>query len=94
MFNNLKPGGYFEINGTCARLSSNNGTHKNAEITELFYTEAVKAADKFGKPIDAAHLWREKLEKAGFIHIDEFVFKVFSLSSAASSRPSLPNLSH
>lgn len=36
----------------------------------------VEATAKFGKPVDVAARWKEKLEKAGFVDVQQEILKV------------------
>ncbi|KAL1961756.1 hypothetical protein VTN77DRAFT_1082 [Rasamsonia byssochlamydoides] len=60
-FDHLKSGGYFEFAGANAYFCSDDDT-----IT----------GNEFGKSFDNVHLWKEKMEKAGFVDVKESVFKV------------------
>lgn len=75
-FQHLKPGGYFEIEGSSSHLSSDDGTHEKAEYNQLWFKEGRNSAKSFGKLADNAPTWKAKLEKAGFVDVKEFVFKV------------------
>ncbi|KAL1979477.1 hypothetical protein VTN96DRAFT_5721 [Rasamsonia emersonii] len=75
-FENLKPGGYFEIGGGSGYFFSDDDTIKKAENCQLLLKNLHTAANKFGKTLDNVHLWKEKVEKAGFVDVKESVFKV------------------
>ncbi|BDD58241.1 hypothetical protein MAP00_003532 [Monascus purpureus] len=75
-FQHLKPGGYFEIEGSSSHLSSDDGTHEKAEYNQLWFKEGRNSAKSFGKLADNAPTWKAKLEKAGFVDVKEFVFKL------------------
>lgn len=42
----------------------------------MWTNEMRAAANKFGKTLDDVSKWKEKMEKAGFIDVTEFVAKV------------------
>lgn len=79
-FEHLKPGGYFEFDGAHAVILSDDGTHEKATNFQLFTDELREAGRKFGKSFDNVPLWKEKMEKAGFTEVTEWVAKVRMLS--------------
>jgi SAM-dependent methyltransferase len=75
-YEHLKPGGYFEIGGTYPAPRSDDGTLKDdsflKEVERLFF----QMGDAMGTPTTAPATWREKMETAGFVDVDEAVYKV------------------
>jgi hypothetical protein len=64
------------MDGSAGYPTSDDDTHKKAEGCLQWFREAQVAANKFGKPADHAPLWKEKMEKAGFVEVREFIFQV------------------
>ncbi|KAL1879649.1 hypothetical protein Plec18167_004111 [Paecilomyces lecythidis] len=75
-FEHLKPGGYFEFDGSHAVMLSDDGTHEKAPNFQLFADELREAGRRFGKSFDNVPLWKEKMEKAGFTGVTEWIAKV------------------
>ncbi|KAL1962671.1 hypothetical protein VTN77DRAFT_9305 [Rasamsonia byssochlamydoides] len=75
-FEHLKSGGYFEFDGAYCRFFSDDDSVDKAENLELWSVEGRAAGEKFGKSFMNAPLWKEKMEKAGFVDVKESVFKV------------------
>lgn len=75
-YQNLTPGGYFEIVSIHLTTTSDDGTHLNAknfvESHELIY----EASKKFGKVLKTGPEWKDKLIKAGFVDVHEKISKV------------------
>ncbi|KKA20747.1 UMTA methyltransferase family protein [Rasamsonia emersonii CBS 393.64] len=57
-------------------IHAHDDTIKKAENCQLLLKNLHTAANKFGKTLDNVHLWKEKVEKAGFVDVKESVFKV------------------
>ncbi|KAL1964156.1 hypothetical protein VTN77DRAFT_7244 [Rasamsonia byssochlamydoides] len=74
-FKHLKSGGYFEFSGSYTYWFSDDDTAKKAESCQFLVKNIHLAGDKFGKSFDTVPLWKEKMEKAGFVDVKEFVFK-------------------
>jgi hypothetical protein len=75
-FKHVTPGGWFELQGVYAKFVSDDGTAEKATDANRWMKLLVEGGAKFGKSIDCASLWKEKLEKAGFVDIHEEVLKV------------------
>lgn len=76
VFENLKPGGYFEIDGPAIQIKSDDGSHEKAETTLLYMRDGHACARRFGKPADQAPFRKDKLKKIGFVDVTEIVLKV------------------
>jgi hypothetical protein len=77
-FEHLRSGGYFEFNGAYAYFLSDDGTHEKAKNTQWWIKTLREAAETFGKSFDNVPLWKEKMERAGFVDVRLTVFKVCS----------------
>lgn len=55
---------------------SDDGTLDKATNAQLWMKTLVEATAKFGKPVDVAARWKEKLEKAGFVDVQQEILKV------------------
>lgn len=75
-YEHLKPGAYFEIGGTYPSPRSDDCTLKDdsflKEVERLFF----QMSNVMGTPMTAPATWREKMESAGFVDVDEAVYKV------------------
>ncbi|KAH6959653.1 S-adenosyl-L-methionine-dependent methyltransferase, partial [Ilyonectria sp. MPI-CAGE-AT-0026] len=72
----LAPGGYFELQSVYATFLSDDGTLDKAINAQLWMKTLVEATAKFGKPVDVAARWKEKLEKAGFVDVQQEILKI------------------
>lgn len=82
-FKHLKSGGYFEFDGAYAFWFSDDNTIEKAENCQLLVENIHVAANKFGKRLDTAPTWKEKMEKAGFVNVHQSVYKVWTTSSCS-----------
>ncbi|KAF5013376.1 hypothetical protein FDECE_623 [Fusarium decemcellulare] len=64
-FENLTPGGYIEFQATYPRWLSDDGTAEKAENAQKWLKHLLEGSAKFGKSLEGAINWKEKLEKAG-----------------------------
>ena len=79
---NLKPGGWLEVQEYNAWVYGDDETYQEAPWTRQWVQELTDASVKFGKPINVAASHRRWMEEAGFLDVKEEVHKVgFSLSS-------------
>jgi len=80
-FKNLNSGGYLELQAQRGFFMSDDDSIKKAVNAEV-WAEAVRdSSNKFGKPIDCAMNWKEKVIKAGFVNVHEEVRKVSIISA-------------
>ncbi|KPM42793.1 hypothetical protein AK830_g3750 [Neonectria ditissima] len=75
-FQHLAPGGYIELQGVNAEFMCDDGTITKAKDALLWMDYLRKSAKKFGKPVDCAPQWAEKLREAGFEDVKEEVRKL------------------
>lgn len=75
---NLKPGGYLEMQAVYAAFMSDDDTAAQAKSAQQWMEIMIEGAAKFGKPWDVASTWKEKMEKAGFVDVQQEVRKVSS----------------
>ncbi|KAG9495942.1 hypothetical protein J7337_012508 [Fusarium musae] len=79
-FENLNSGGYLELQAQRGFFMSDDDSIKKAVNAEV-WAEAVRdSSSKFGKPIDCAMNWKDKVIKAGFVDVHEEVRKVSFMS--------------
>jgi len=81
-FKHLKSGGYFEFDGAYAFWFSDDDTIEKAKNCQLLVKNLHEAANKFGKRLDTAPTWKEKMEKAGFVDVKQSIYKVWTTSLA------------
>ncbi|RSL49825.1 hypothetical protein CEP54_012244 [Fusarium duplospermum] len=72
----LKPGGYIEFQAAFPRCLSDDGTAEKAENTQSWLKTLIDGSAKFGKSLEGAIGWKEKLEKAGFVDVKQEIFKI------------------
>ncbi|KAL1982371.1 hypothetical protein VTN96DRAFT_1402 [Rasamsonia emersonii] len=75
-FDHLKPGGYFELDAFYAYWLSDDDTASKATNSQACSKMLREAAEKFGKSFEMVPLWREKMEKVGFVDVRESAFKI------------------
>ncbi|PGH12365.1 hypothetical protein AJ79_04313 [Helicocarpus griseus UAMH5409] len=75
-FKHLKPGGYLEMQTFGAEFYSDDGTLAKAKHTLKWRNLLIEASNKFGKPLNVEGTWKEKMEKAGFVDVQQDVYKV------------------
>lgn len=75
-FKHLNSGGYFEMQGAYTRFLSDDDTAHKAKEVQSWCRMLVKGIEKFGKPIDGAPTWKQKMEDAGFEDVQQEILKV------------------
>lgn len=75
-FDNLAPGGYFELQAQRGCFMSDDGTAEKATYAQRWAEAILDSSEKFGKPIDCAHQWKEKMIEAGFVNVQQEIGKV------------------
>ena len=71
-----KPGGYIEFQAAYPRWLSDDGTAEKAENAQSWLKTLIDGSAKFGKPLEGAIGWKDKMEKAGFVDVKQEIFKV------------------
>ncbi|PGH16853.1 hypothetical protein AJ79_01497 [Helicocarpus griseus UAMH5409] len=74
-FDNLKPGGWIELQEPETWIASDDGTNEKATATNEFLVLCNKAAEQFGKEINMAPKYKKLLFDAGFVDVKDEVFK-------------------
>lgn len=77
-YENLAPGGYFEIQSMEPLTTSDDGTHKNAKTLVRMHEAFYDAAEKFGKRVLLSPTWKEKMTDVGFEDVKDVTYKVSS----------------
>ncbi|KAF7547507.1 hypothetical protein G7Z17_g7670 [Cylindrodendrum hubeiense] len=75
-FQRLNPGGYIELQGVTGKFMCDDGTIDKATNALLWMENLCKSAAKFGKPVDTAPHWKEKLSEAGFVDVKQEMRKL------------------
>ncbi|KAI5464366.1 S-adenosyl-L-methionine-dependent methyltransferase [Mariannaea sp. PMI_226] len=75
-FQHLAPGGYIEFQATYPRFLSDDGTAQKAESAQLWLKNLIEGLGQFGKPLDGAIQWKEKMEAAGFVDVQQEIRKI------------------
>ncbi|KAG5794788.1 hypothetical protein H9Q69_006173 [Fusarium xylarioides] len=72
----LAPGCYIEMQAVAAPFLSDDGTDEKAVNAQLWLKTLCEGSAKFGKPIDCAPLWKDKLIAAGFENVRQEIRKM------------------
>lgn len=75
-YDNLRPGGWLEIQEYEIEISSDDGSHLKAKNFVLWKDKLNEASQLFGKPFSDYSLHKQRMEEAGFIDVSEDTFKV------------------
>ena len=75
-FQHLNSGGYLELQAVDGYFLSDDGTAQMATNAQRWIQSMLEGARKFGKPLDQAAEWKEKMENAGFVDVEQKVHKV------------------
>ncbi|KAF5007755.1 hypothetical protein FDECE_5927 [Fusarium decemcellulare] len=75
-FQHLTPGGYIELQAAYTRFVSDDDTAEKAENAQSWLETLIAGLAQFGTPLDCAINWKQKLEAAGFINVQQEVRKV------------------
>ena len=75
-FAHLSSGGYIEMQAVDVEFLSDDGTAHLATNAQFWVKSMLEGARKFGKPLDGISQWKEKLENAGFVDVQQEVKKV------------------
>lgn len=76
VYQNLKPGGWLEIQEYGGTFKSEDDTVQRALWTKELCDELDRASIKFGKRLNVAHMHKKWVEDAGFLDVREEVYKV------------------
>jgi len=79
-FRHIRSNGYVELQGVDARFESDDGTLDKGPNAKLWMKHLIEACAKFGKPVDCADKWKDRLIKAGFVDVQQEVRKVCNFS--------------
>ncbi|KAF4459994.1 demethylmenaquinone methyltransferase [Fusarium albosuccineum] len=75
-FQHLTPGGYIELQAAYTRFVSDDDTGEKAENAHAWLQTLIDGLAQFGTPLDCAINWKQKLEAAGFIDVQQEVRKI------------------
>ncbi|OBS16098.1 hypothetical protein FPOA_13176 [Fusarium poae] len=75
-FRHLAPGGYIEFQAAYPHWLSDDGTADKAENAQSWLKVLLEGSAKFGKSLEGAVNWKNKIEKAGFVDVQEEVRKM------------------
>ncbi|KAH6884873.1 S-adenosyl-L-methionine-dependent methyltransferase [Thelonectria olida] len=75
-FKHLAPGGYVEFQAAYTRFLSDDGTAEKAESAQFWLKTLIDGLAQFGKPLDCAIEWKQKMEDAGFVDVQQRIIKV------------------
>ncbi|SCO12194.1 related to TAM domain methyltransferase [Fusarium fujikuroi] len=75
-FRHIRSNGYIELQGVDARFESDDGTLDKAPSAKSWMKHLIEACAKFGKPVDCADKWKDRLIKAGLVDVQQDVRKL------------------
>ncbi|RSL59645.1 hypothetical protein CEP53_005726, partial [Fusarium sp. AF-6] len=75
-FQHLAPGGYIELQAAYTRWLSDDGTAEKAKNAQSWLKTLLEGTAKFGKSLECAVNWKEKLEAAGFTDVQQDIRKL------------------
>jgi len=71
----IRPGGYFELQELDCRFTSDDGSLSEDSNLALWSKLICDASEMYNRPIPYYHEYRGWLEKAGFVDIQQTIFK-------------------
>lgn len=74
-FDNVKPGGYLEMQDLALPFTSDDGTASPSTTLVKYCNLAIEAFAKMGRPADIARSYKRMMEEAGFVDVVEVVHK-------------------
>jgi hypothetical protein len=72
---NLNPGGWIEAADICVPHRSDDGTLAPDSATIKWGNFCIEAAQKLGRSINSANLYKDQMIAAGFVNVVEVVYK-------------------
>ncbi|EFX05449.1 umta methyltransferase family protein [Grosmannia clavigera kw1407] len=75
-YEHLAPGGYFEIQTSVSRFVSDDGSDKKAPHSVKWASLITEALSRFGKPCDTAPEYKDKINAAGFVDVQQDIRKL------------------
>ncbi|KAL2217732.1 methyltransferase [Thermoascus aurantiacus ATCC 26904] len=75
-FDNLRPGGYLEMQSIEVATYSDDGSHLRSEMFIKGLDLVTEASIKFGKSMQTMGTWKKKMELAGFVNVTEKIYKL------------------
>jgi len=91
-YENLKPGGWFEMQEFDVNVYSDDGTVELATHLTSWLEELREASDRFGKPLEIAHQLKGRMEEAGFADIEQRIVQVSQIILSRISRCDAPRI--
>lgn len=89
-FSKLKPGGYLEMQAVYPAFMSDDDTATQAKAAQEWMKIMVDGTAKFGKPLATADTWKEKMQQAGLLDVQQEVRKVSSAVPWAQAGRAIP----
>ncbi|RSL59567.1 hypothetical protein CEP54_007261 [Fusarium duplospermum] len=75
-FQHLAPGGHIEFQAAYTRWLSDDGTAEKATNAQSWLKTLLEGTAKFGKSLECAVNWKEKIEAAGFVDVQQEIRKL------------------
>ncbi|KNG87492.1 UMTA methyltransferase family protein [Aspergillus nomiae NRRL 13137] len=76
VFDHTSSGGYFELQAVSAHFLSDDDTAEKAVTAQEWMRQIREGGRKFGKPLDDACQWKQKMEDVGFVDVTETLLKI------------------
>ncbi|KAJ5084553.1 hypothetical protein NUU61_009132 [Penicillium alfredii] len=73
---NLKPNGWLEMSSMEPTTYSDDETHLNAKCLQESIRNLRSASKSFGKDLASLPTWKDRMESAGFVNVQEVVYKL------------------
>jgi hypothetical protein len=74
-YKNLEPGGWIECHDILLPGQSDDGTLKEDSPTMQWANNMIEAAAKFGRFADSALHYKQQMQDAGFVNVNEVIYK-------------------
>lgn len=75
-YEHLRPGGYLEMQGVYPEFVSDDDTAKGADNAHKWMRLMCEGSNSFGKSLEAAGSWKEKMIAAGFTDVQQELLKL------------------
>lgn len=89
-YEHLRPGGYLEMQGVYPEFVSDDDTAKGADNAHKWMRLMCEGSNSFGKSLEAAGSWKEKMIAAGFTDVQQELLKASKPRYHADMHPLTP----
>ncbi|ROT34441.1 S-adenosyl-L-methionine-dependent methyltransferase [Sodiomyces alkalinus F11] len=74
-YDHLEPGGWLELQDICFPLGCDDGTVADDEPISKWCSYMLEATRRVARPADGPKLYRQRFIDAGFVHVEERIYK-------------------